>query len=136
MKFRAILVVAAAVVAMSCSEPIALEGVEWQATILGGEQIKGLDSDSYTILLGEDQQLSGKGECNRIIGKYSLTDGGKLTIESRGTTMMFCPNLELEERFIKALESTTSYAVKGGKLTLYTGDKGDRPFATFTPLVR
>ncbi len=131
MKLRILTAVAAAVVAMSCSEPTPLEGTEWQATTLNGEQIKGLDSDSYTILLGEDQQLSGKGECNRIIGKYSLTEGGKLTIESRGATMMFCPNLELEERFIKALESTTNYAVKSGKLTLYTGDK---PLATFTPL--
>ncbi len=109
--------------AVSCAEPTKVDGVEWKITTLNGSEVKGAESDSYTILFGEEGRFSGKGECNRIIGSYKLSNSGELTIESKGATMMFCPNIEQEESFIKGLESVTRYKTKGGELQLFADKK-------------
>ncbi len=105
-----------------CATPTVVEGVEWKMATLNGESVKGAEADSYTLIFGEENKLSAKGECNRIMGEYNFADDNSVKIESLAATMMFCPNLEQEDKFIKTLESVTKYEAANGELKLYNKD--------------
>ncbi len=120
---RGIAIVSLLLLVVGCAESVALEGVEWRVATLDGAKITGSDPDSYTLTFGEESKFSGKGECNRVMGDYTIMDGKRLKVERKGATMMFCPNIEQEERFFKVLDSVTRYETKGGELQLFADDK-------------
>lgn len=113
-------------VACSTTQP-SLEGSAWSATQINGESVErseGDDPERFSILFvaaeeeGE-RRIAAMGACNRIMGHYSASEDGTLSIQGVGSTMMFCPGLELEEAYVDALEQVTRYTVKEDQLTLY-----------------
>lgn len=118
---------AALMLAVACNttQP-SLEGSKWSAREINGERVvlsEDDDPDSFSILFIGDLRIAAMGACNVIMGQYSSSEDGTIKIDHIGTTMMFCPNLELEERYVKALETTTRYSVKDDVLTLYEDRK-------------
>lgn len=97
-----------------------MKGTEWQATILDGSNIDA-KGESYTLVFGPENKLSGMGDCNRIMGGYSLINQNGLEIKTLASTRMFCPDQEMETRFIKLLESVDSYTIDGNNLMLLSG---------------
>ncbi len=70
-----------------------------------------------TLVVGE-QKITGKGGCNNFFGKYELVDD-KITISKIGATRMYCQEAsKFETKYLRALESVTSYAKKENRLTL------------------
>ena len=60
-----------------------------------------------------------------MIGSYE-TDGGKLSIQNPGATMMACPEalMKQEQKLLKLLSTVQSYRIdKTGALVLTTSDK-------------
>jgi len=106
-------------------------------TVDGNYKIKAvLHNESLAALENEDafftydrsmQSMSGKALCNRFFGNasFEMTEGsvdGKLHMGTIGSTMMACPNDELEQAIFKALQSADSFIIQGKTLKLKNGD--------------
>lgn len=57
------------------------------------------------------------------VGPYELEEGNGLDIERLASTMMACPNMDLESRFAKLLEEADKYEIDGDVLTLFDDGK-------------
>ena len=102
----------------------ALEGTEWRLVDIGGQPAPaGADTTRHPgfTLLAEGRKIQGSAGCNRMSGTYQL-DGEKLKFGPLATTRMACPAMQTETAFLKALEATTRYEVKGSSLTLFGAD--------------
>jgi heat shock protein HslJ len=102
----------------------ALEGTEWRLADIGGQPSPaGADSTRQPgfTLLADGRKVQGSAGCNRMTGTYQL-DGQKLKFGPLATTRMACPAMETETAFLKALQATTRYEVRGSSLTLYGAD--------------
>jgi heat shock protein HslJ len=103
---------------------VALEGTEWRLVDIGGQPAPaGADTTRQPgfTLIAEGRKIQGSAGCNRMKGTYQL-DGEKLKFGPVATTRMACPAMQTETAFLKALEATTRYEVKGSSLTLYGAD--------------
>lgn len=95
-----------------------LKGTEWHLVQFEGKDMV-LPSDSFNLVLAEDGSLSGVGACNRLLGRYTVTENHAIYLGEVGTTMMLCPeNEQLEARFTKVLGTVTHYDIDGDKLIL------------------
>lgn len=68
-----------------------------------------------------DDQLRGHAGCNQIGASFS-SDGSDLTFGPITSTKMLCastPTMEIERNIIRALETTASFRLEGGRLTLF-----------------
>lgn len=99
-----------------------LESSAWQLEQLKGEPLTEVTPESYVVRFGQDNRLSGKGECNVIMGSYSQESATALSISNFGMTRMICPNMEREAAYMQLLESVTSFEVVDNKLLLFNGD--------------
>lgn len=103
----------------------ALLGVEWRLTDLeGAASIKTRGERQPHIRFMADGKLEGFGSCNGFSGTYDQ-DGTKLRILSVAATKMACADSALnrqESRLFGALESTRTFSISGGQLTLKSAD--------------
>ncbi|MFI3286393.1 MAG: META domain-containing protein [Rikenellaceae bacterium] len=106
----------------STSKSFNLETTKWQIEELNGEAIDA-KADSFTIEFREDKRIGAKGSCNIIIGDYSYSNDGTLTLRPVGATRTACPDMTTEMEYISALEKATSFEVDGNNLTLLSGKK-------------
>ena len=93
-----------------------LEGTEWQLVQLDGRSVKAAP-ETFALKL-ENGSVSGAGACNRLMGSYKTGERRALKIGPLATTKMACPNLDQEQQFLRALESTTHYDMDGPMLLL------------------
>lgn len=93
-----------------------LEGTEWQLVQLDGRSVKAAP-ETFVLKL-ENGSVSGAGACNRLMGSYKKGERRALKIGPLATTKMACPNLDQEQQFLRALESTTHYDMDGPMLLL------------------
>lgn len=110
---------------LSSSPTAGLTGTEWRLVQLdGGTTDVGAGASAPTLLLtATDTRVSGFAGCNRLMGSYELT-GARLRFSQLATTRMFCANtMDLEQRYLAALEATRTYRLTGRELDL-TGDRG------------
>jgi len=65
-----------------------------------------------------DNRVFGSTGCNRMTGGFEVR-GNKITFSQMATTRMACPNMEFENRFLKALTGgTLNYSLDRGRLML------------------
>lgn len=108
-----------------------LEGTMWKLSEMKGIPASAMEaeSDFFTLQLrAADTMVSGRTNCNRFFGRYTVKDA-RLSFDQMGMTRMACPDMAYEEAFVKMLSEVDRYAVDGKELKLY-GD--DRHLATFT----
>ena len=68
------------------------------------------NEDSFTInFVSSDSTINGVGACNRFFGKYELKDDNNISINPGGSTMMACPNIQLEQPYFAMLQEATRY---------------------------
>lgn len=105
---------------------VRLEGTEWKLVELAGASDAAFAADNDTFnftLAAEEHSLYGAGACNRFFGNYSVGDGDRLKLEPMGMTRMACPDMELEDRFVRMLYKVDRYSIEGDRLTLYAGNE-------------
>lgn len=117
-----------AALAVFAAQSQELAGTSWIVTGMNdGSQavVSPLLDTEITAAFGADGQVSGSAGCNRYFASFSV-DGNTIKIGAPGATKMFCGEpaglMEQESRFLKALESASSYRVSGGTLTLFAAD--------------
>ena len=82
---------------------------EWLYTQTPVEKLAAPDPAKYVLTFGQDGRVSGKADCNRIMGSYEA-DATQLHMSPLATTRMMCPEGGLGDRFAKDLGFVASYA--------------------------
>ena len=65
-----------------------------------------------TLMLTDTNTMYGFSGCNRFFGRYS-TEGNTIKLEPGGSTMMACPDMEIEDAILKAMGNVKG--VKAGQ---------------------
>lgn len=68
-------------------------------------------ANNYFIVFGDDGRISGKGDCNRLMGSYELSTAGSINIARLGSTRMFCPDQAKEDRFVGILQEVNGFTI-------------------------
>lgn len=93
----------------------------WQLTQLNGKTVK--HDNNFTIAFLNTGRVSGKGACNTFFGPWEFTkENNGIKLGPVASTMMACPNMDMESEFFKLLEEITSYRMTDNKLYLYVGN--------------
>lgn len=100
---------------------------EWNVVSIDGTEVV-VDSLSQQPFIGfnGDGSIYGCAGCNRIIGSTNVGEDPTVADFSKlGTTMMMCPNMELEESFLSAMKDVKSYYVLDDQHIEFAGASGD-----------
>lgn len=98
-----------------------LEDTRWRLAELDGEPIATGEKapDIWITLQSKDKKAVGSGGCNRITGMYQLTGNQSLSLGPMAATRKACETgMDVETKFLKALDITRSYVVVGRSLEL------------------
>ncbi len=95
---------------------IMIEQTSWELEQLQGRDVS--TNDNYKITFNSDGTVSGIGDCNRFMGKYTKTKDNKLSFENLALTKMMCQNQEQEDKFIKTLSSIDAIRTDGKLLMM------------------
>lgn len=101
-----------------------LEDRTWMLVELAGEAVVVPEGSKrpYLRFSSEESRLAGNASCNNFFGGYALAAGGRLRIGGNlGSTMMACPDMSIENRFMSALIEIDAYTVGGNTLSLLQG---------------
>jgi copper homeostasis protein (lipoprotein) len=114
----------------------AIQEKYWKLIELNGKPVR-MDSNFRKephLFLKENQNLfSGNGGCNNISGQYKLTNPDSVSFSKVISTMMACPDLQLESLFLKALSKVRAYRVSGDKLSFI--DENKKTVAVFKSML-
>lgn len=99
-----------------------LGNTRWRPVRIGDRDVvvTGQEREPWIMLEPRYLRVTGSGGCNRISGNYDVGEG-TLTFGKLATTMMACPTMDTEAEFIRALENTRRYRVRGRTLDLMDG---------------
>lgn len=86
-----------------------LHGEEFTLTMEGARQ-PGITFD------GAEERVYGFAGCNQFTGGFTLEEAGRLSFTQMASTKMFCPDMEVEDRYMEALEQTTHAVMIEGML--------------------
>ena len=96
-----------------------LEGPKWQLVSFGLTRMA-VPQDAYlTFTAG---RYNGKGGCNQISGSY-IKEAFSIRFKEGMSTMMACPNMDLERAFQQRLVRVDSYVIEGDMLDLQAQGK-------------
>ena len=89
-----------------------------------------LSANLPNVQFTDTNTMFGFAGCNRFFGSYTVK-GNELSIKPGGMTMMACPDMEFESKFMKAFSEMTSFSVKND--TLYLTDGTGKQQLVFSP---
>ena len=97
-----------------------LEGVEWVLTHLARDEPA--PAEPKVTLNVEGNRVNGAGGCNRYFAELQSTAAGEVEVGAIGSTRMACPGsaMELEGRYLEALDGALKYGFIASKLALTT----------------
>ena len=97
-----------------------LEDKKWVLTELQGKTVSIKESMKVAFIQFEMEtsKFHGNGSCNNFFGSYELFEGGKLSFGNAASTMMACPDMELEKAFLEILSQADNYSVSDSTLSI------------------
>lgn len=105
----------------------------WKLKTLEGKEVKmhkNQEREIYFMLKTDDNRVTGFAGCNSIMGTYTLEKGNRIRFSQMATTLMACPDLNINEsEFLKVFELTDNYTINGDELSLNVGRRA--PLAVF-----
>lgn len=86
---------------------------EWIISALNGEAVKEMDKTPFLAFNIEEKRVHGNAGCNIINGGFSQEEGNaaSLKFSQMISTMMACPDMEVETQVLKALDAVRSFVV-------------------------
>lgn len=123
------LFIAAIILLASCSssnktmitENLPLENTKWILMVLNNKKVFIPESgkEIYIQFQKKDNKANGNAGCNNFFGDYSINND-EIKFGPIARTEMFCElQMTTENNFIKALEQTVRYKIKGSNLYFY-----------------
>ena len=97
---------------------------KWTVTSINGEKIK-IEENPFIEFDVKNNKIHGKTGCNILNGTFvrNVENTCAITIPPAATTMMACPDMEVESHFLKALQNVAAYKIDQSKLRLFDTDK-------------
>lgn len=120
---KVLFAVAAMVMFAACcgEENLPMENTKWNLTELqGAANDVFADADTFWFSL-DGESVVGVGACNRFFGGYKMTQSGSFEVGAMGMTRMACPDMELEDAFVRIIDEADSYEIKGNVMILKKG---------------
>ena len=121
---RVLFAIAAMVMFAACcggEDNLPMENTKWNLTELNGT-VDELFDDADTFWFALDgESIIGVGACNRFFGGYQMTLCGSFEVGGMGMTRMACPDMELEDAFVRIMDEADGYQITGDVLTLKKG---------------
>jgi len=93
----------------------------WKLTELEGRPITAsaqFNREPHIIFKEKDNRVMGNGGCNNFSGAYTLRSNDRLALSKMITTLMACPQMDVEAEFLKVLQMADNYYVSGDTLVL------------------
>jgi heat shock protein HslJ len=78
----------------------------------------------------ETASFNGNGSCNNIFGPYELLEGNRITFGNTASTMMACPDMQIEKEFLEVLRIVDNYSISDSTLSIQKARMA--PLARFT----
>ncbi|MFI3262327.1 MAG: META domain-containing protein [Rikenellaceae bacterium] len=102
--------------------PLTLSSNSWTLIELNSNQkITRDDSNSFVMSFNnEDKQVNGRAQCNNFFGGYEILPQNKIKFGHMGATKAMCPNMQLEDDFLKTISEVDSFTIDGDALLLQT----------------
>jgi len=79
-------------------------------------------------LVSGDKEAQGQATCNTFRARFELDEAG-LRFGPLAVTRMACPDLEIEKRYLEAIQQTSRWSIEGDRLLL--SDASGKPVAEF-----
>lgn len=92
----------------------------WSIVTVDGQQVQ--EAKPYINFNVADRRIHGNFGCNIINGEFTTDDNraDAIAFERVASTMMACPNMELEDRIMTAFHSAERFGkLKNGNMALY-----------------
>jgi len=70
------------------------------------------------VIFNDSNRLTGNGGCNSISGEHKIEGFNSISISKMISTKMACPNMDLEQEFLDALQNADNFNVVGDMLVL------------------
>lgn len=111
-----------------------LVDTKWKLTELNGKAVeyKEGEKEVFLQLLSDEKIAYGFSGCNTFRGGYEIKDGLRIKFGPLASTLMACPNMKIEQEFLKTLETVDNYNFDGKNLVLNRGRVA--PLARFVVL--
>ncbi len=100
-----------------------IENNRWVPIEIGGQEMRAVSGEQrepWIELDPNSKRVTGSGGCNRISGSYTAGDGA-LRFGPLIATRMACADMDTETSFLRALDATRRYRVRGREAELYDG---------------
>ena len=124
MKFMILAVVLAAFGCKSGEKAeMDLTAQEWELKSMTKNDTVVVNPQELPTLVFKDSTVYGSAGCNRFFGTYKSDKKGALTIKTGGVTMMYCPDMSFEDRYLKALNEVSNYSIKEKELMMTDAKK-------------
>jgi heat shock protein HslJ len=101
-----------------------LTGKTWQASAITTTTpafqgvVPADQAANYTIAFQSDGNAAIKADCNSVTATYTTGSNNAITITLGASTMAFCGDESLDQAFLAALGTATTYEVSGNTLKL------------------
>ncbi|MDC8106814.1 META domain-containing protein [Chryseobacterium sp. B21-037] len=122
-----VLILSVLILAICCTAKTAdknsndITGKTWKLIEINGQpiQLKNPKNNPYFKLNMTDMRYEGNAGCNGLGGTFEIKqDIMRIKFNQGISTMMACDDLEIEQRFTKALLAADNYSVNGKILSL------------------
>ena len=105
----------------------------WKLKTLEGKDVKmsaNQEREIFFTLKSQENRVTGFAGCNSISGEYTLEEGNRIRFSNMATTMMMCPDVDVNEsEYLKIFELADNYTINGDILSLNVGRRA--PLAVF-----
>jgi heat shock protein HslJ len=91
----------------------------WRLVELMGKPVAADERFPFIHLQAKEGRISGFGGCNSIGGSYELKAGNRVRFTNMASTMMACPDMNMEQEFFNVLDMTDNFACDGQTLFLH-----------------
>jgi heat shock protein HslJ len=103
--------------------------IDWILVRLGDQTVRPNGRKQMQLrLLAGDKEAHGQATCNTFRSRFEL-DAAGLRFGPLAVTRMACPGLEIEKRYLEAIQQTSRWSIQGDRLLL--SDASGKPVAEF-----
>ena len=97
----------------------ALAKTHWKLIELSGKKVKQKGKKDFFIQLNsKDGKFHGYAGCNNFNGNYAMPKSFEISFSNIASTMLACPNMDLESKLMEILAEVDSYNITGNMLRL------------------
>lgn len=97
-------------------EKASLTDTRWRLIEFRGKPVEYKNPGGKEIFIqlnAKDSSAFGFSGCNTFRGSYELKEGNRITFSKMATTLMACPDMELEREFMTVIETVDNYNYDG-----------------------